>query len=304
MRAQTEESTTEESTTPADAAGIETVTVVGAGTMGSQIAAVAALAGFRTHLVDIAQEQLDAAAEQLRRRFDRDVEKGRRSRAQVSAAWERLGTTTDRDAAAAASDIVIEAAVEDLTIKRRIFSELDAVCDPGTILATNSSNIVSSRVADAVEHPERVCNLHFFNPALVMECVELVPHPQTSPETMERAAAFTRALGKTLVTLRKEIPGFVANRLLNAIRQEALSLLDQGVADFEDIDAAARTALRHPMGPFELMDLVGVDVVHMIRQAEYEQTGDPESLPHPMITDLYEAGRYGRKSGRGWYSYP
>lgn len=294
----------DESTTTPQASGITTVTVVGAGTMGSQIAAVAALAGFRTHLVDIAREQLDAAADQLRARLDRDVEKGRRSRADVTAAWGRLEMTTDRDVAAAASDLVIEAAVEDLTVKRRIFAELDAVCAPETILATNSSNIVSSRLADAVRHPERVCNLHFFNPALVMECVELVPHPGTSPATIDRASAFTRALGKTLVTLKKEVPGFVANRLLHAIRQEALSLLDQGVAEIEDIDAAARTALRHPMGPFELMDLVGVDVVHMIRKAEYEQTGDPASLPHPAITELVEAGRYGRKSGRGWYTYP
>ncbi|MGQ7787507.1 3-hydroxyacyl-CoA dehydrogenase family protein [Nesterenkonia sp. K-15-9-6] len=292
-----------EPSTPQGESAISTATVVGAGTMGSQIAAVSALAGFRTHLVDISQEQLDSAGDQLRSRLDRDVEKGRRTPEDVAAAWGRLSMTTDRDAVAAASDIVIEAAVEELGVKRRIFSELDAVCGPDTILATNSSNIVSSRLADAVRHPERVCNLHFFNPALVMECVELVPHPGTSEATLERAADFTRALGKTLVTLRKEIPGFVANRLLQAIRQEALSLLDQGVADFQDIDAAARTALRHPMGPFELMDLVGIDVVHMIRNAEYEQTGDPASLPHPAITELVEAGRYGRKSGQGWYTY-
>ncbi|GAB3194497.1 3-hydroxyacyl-CoA dehydrogenase family protein [Nesterenkonia suensis] len=294
---------TAQDTTSASVAGIRTVTVVGAGTMGSQIAAVAALAGFGTHLVDIAEEPLKAAADRLHTRLARDVEKGRRAQDDVAAAWERLELTTDRDAAAAASDIVIEAAVEDLTIKRRIFAELDAVCRPETILATNSSNIVSSRVADAVEHPERVCNLHFFNPALVMECVELVPHEGTSEETMQRAAEFTRALGKTLVALKREVPGFIANRLLNAVRQEALNLLDQEVADIEDIDAAARTALRHPMGPFELMDLVGIDVVHMIRHAEYEQTGDPSTLPHRAITELYEAGRYGRKSGRGWYTY-
>ena len=281
----------------------EVLTVIGAGTMGSQIAALAALAGFQTFLVDIASEQLDSAVQQLRGRLDRDVEKGRRTRADVDAAWALLSVTTDRDTSAAASSIVIEAAVEDLGIKRQLFAELDAVCAPGTILATNSSNIVSSRLADAVEHPGRVCNLHFFNPALVMECVELVPHPETSEETLHRAGAFAEALGKTVVTLQKEIPGFVANRLLNAIRREALDLYSQGVADFRDIDAAARTALRHPMGPFELMDLVGIDVVYLIRQAEHEQTGDPASLPDPAITELYEAGRHGRKTGQGWYSY-
>ncbi|GAA3288351.1 3-hydroxyacyl-CoA dehydrogenase family protein [Nesterenkonia halobia] len=283
--------------------GVETATVIGAGTMGSQIAAVAALAGFHTYLVDIAEEPLAQAVDQLRSRFDRDVEKGRRTREDVEAAWERLITTTDRDAAAAASDIVVEAAVEDLDVKRRIFAELDSVCSPDTILATNSSNIVPSRLAEVVEHGGRMCNLHFFNPALVMECVELVPHHGTSEETRRRAGAFAEELGKTLVTLKQEIPGFVANRLLNAIRREALSLYDQGVADFPDIDAAARTALRHPMGPFELMDLVGIDVVYLIRQAEHAQTGDPEDLPDPAIAELYEAGRLGRKTGRGWYSY-
>ena len=131
----------------------------------------------------------------------------------------------------------------------------------------------------------------------------MVPHEQTSPQTVEAITALAEAFGKTVVRLKKEIPGFVANRLLNAIRREALALQEQGIADVEDIDRAARTALRHPMGPFELMDLVGIDVVYLIRMAEYEQTGDPASLPAPSVTRLYEEGRFGRKSGQGWYSY-
>ena len=283
---------------------IRTVVVLGAGTMGSQIAAVCALAGYGTSLVDISQDQLDRARTQLEQRLSRDVEKDRRTREDVDAAWDRLTLTTDRDAAAATADLVIEAAVEDLSVKRTIFSELDAVCPGHTLLVTNSSNIVSSRVADATSRPDRVCNLHFFNPALVMACVEVVPHPGTAPETVDRMVSFVESLGKTPVRLKQEIPGFVANRLLGALRREALELYEAGIADFQDIDVAARTALGHPMGPFELMDLVGIDVVHLIRLAEYEQTGDPASLPAESIKEKYEAGDFGRKTGRGWYDYP
>ena len=283
---------------------IRSVVVLGAGTMGSQIAAVSALAGYTTSLVDIQQKQLDRAREQLRQRLDRDVEKGRRDRGAVDEAWGRLALTTDRDRVAASADLVIEAAVEDLSVKRSIFADLDRVCPPHTLLVTNSSNIVSSRVADATGRPGKVCNLHFFNPALVMACVEIVPHEGTDPETVEAASAFVESLGKTPVKLKREVPGFLANRLLNALRREALDLYEGGVADFEDIDLAAKTALGHPMGPFELMDLVGIDVVYLIRLAEYEQTGDPAALPARSIKEKYEAGDFGRKTGRGWYEYP
>ncbi|MCT1939348.1 3-hydroxyacyl-CoA dehydrogenase family protein [Micrococcus sp. GPGPB33] len=283
---------------------IRSVVVLGAGTMGSQIAAVSALAGYTTSLVDIEQKQLDRAREQLRQRLDRDVEKGRRDRGAVDEAWGRLALTTDRDRVAASADLVIEAAVEDLSVKRSIFADLDRVCPSHTLLVTNSSNIVSSRVADATGRPGKVCNLHFFNPALVMACVEIVPHEGTDPETVEAASAFVESLGKTPVKLKREVPGFLANRLLNALRREALDLYEGGVADFEDIDLAAKTALGHPMGPFELMDLVGIDVVYLIRLAEYEQTGDPAALPARSIKEKYEAGDFGRKTGRGWYEYP
>lgn len=273
---------------------INHVTVIGAGTMGSQIAMVAALAGITTTLTDISQDALDRAREQLHARMER---KG------TVDALENLTFTTDRDNAVAHTDIVIEAAIEDIDIKRTLFAELDAIAPPHTILVTNSSNIVSSRIADATTRADKVCNMHFFNPALVMECVEIVCHPGTSEATRATVTELAERMGKKPIQVRKEIPGFVANRLLNALRKEALELYADGVASFEDIDAAATTALRHPMGPFQLMDLVGIDVVYLIRQAEYEQTGDAASLPHPEITKLYQAGRYGRKTGHGWYAY-
>ncbi|MEU5839813.1 3-hydroxyacyl-CoA dehydrogenase family protein [Streptomyces diacarni] len=285
------------------AAPIEHITVLGAGTMGSQIAAICALSGYRTTLVDIADAPLDQAKDLLWTRLERDVDKGRRSAKDVAAAQAKLQFATDRDAVVASTDFVIEAAVEDLAIKRQIFASLDAVAPAHAILATNSSNIVSSQIASATGRPDKVCNMHFFNPALIMKCVEIVPHELTSPRTMECTRVLAESLGKEVVQLNREIPGFVANRLLNALRKEALNLIDQDIASPADIDKAARDALGHPMGPFELMDLVGLDVVYLIRLAEYEQTRDEASLPHPQIQQMYESGRFGRKSGRGWYDY-
>lgn len=279
------------------------VTVIGSGTMGSQIGMVAALAGYQVALVDIAEESLAKAREMLEGRMKRDIEKGRKDAAQVEDAFARMTFSTDRDAIVADTDFVIEAAIEDIEIKRQLFADLDKVAPAHAILATNSSNIVSSRIADATTRPDKVCNMHFFNPALVMKCVEVVSHEQTSQETIDTTVELAEKMGKEVVRVNKEIPGFVANRLLNAIRKEALYLYNEGVASFEDIDTAAKTALGHPMGPFQLMDLVGIDVVYLIRMAEYEQTGDKDSLPDPAVKELYEAGRYGRKTGKGWYDY-
>lgn len=282
---------------------INHITVIGAGAMGSQIAMVSALAGFNTTVVDINQESLDNAKDQLWYRVDRDVEKGRRTADDVQAAKNRLDFDTDQDGAVAETDFVIEAAVENLQIKRQIFAHLDKTAPAGAILTTNSSNIMSSQIADATGRPEKVCNMHFFNPALVMQGVEVVPHAATSQETIETTTAVTEKFGKDVIELKQEIPGFLANRLLNALRVEALKLYDAGIADFQDIDRAARSALRHPMGPFELMDLVGIDVAYLVRMAEYEQTGEEASKPHPVLKQKYETGEYGRKTGHGWYDY-
>lgn len=282
---------------------INNVTVIGSGTMGSQIGIVAALNGFRTTIVDISDDALKAADEQLRYRMGRDVKKKRRSQADVDAAFERLTLTTDQAEAVKDADIVIEAAVENIEIKRKLFAELDSQAPAHAILATNSSNIVSSRLADATSRPEKVCNMHFFNPVLVMEACEVVGHDQTSEETLDTVAQLATDMGKKVIRVNQEIPGFIANRLLAALRTEALKLYQGGYASFEDIDIAATAALRHPMGPFELMDLVGIDVAYLIRKAEYEQTGDEASLPSPVLEEKYNSGEYGRKTGRGWYVY-
>ncbi|HRO31357.1 MULTISPECIES: 3-hydroxyacyl-CoA dehydrogenase family protein [Micrococcaceae] len=293
----------DQTTTPATDAGVRQILVIGSGAMGRQIGMAAAVAGFTTTVRDVAAEAVSAAEQDMRTWLDGRVAKGRMDQETADAAWERITFTTDLEPAITTADLVIEAATEKLDVKRSVFAELDRLAPPHAILATNSSTYGSSAVADATGRPEKVCNMHFFNPALVMKAVEVVRHASTSDETVATVEAVARAMGKVPVLLTKEVPGFVANRLMGAVRNEALDLYSQGVASVEDIDEAAKNALGHPMGPFELMDLVGLDVTYLIRQATYELTGDEAEKPHPLLEQKYRAGEFGRKTGKGWYSY-
>jgi len=279
---------------------MQRILVVGAGAMGSQIAMVCALAGYDTTVTDVADEALDRATSQLHARLDRDVAKGRRTREDVDAAFARLTFSTDVDAAAAAADLVIEAALEKLEVKREVFARLDKISPAHTILTTNSSAIMSSQLANATGRADRVANMHFFNPALVMRCVEVLG---TDEATVEAVADLARRLGKEPVVLRREIPGFVANRILGAVRDEAIFLLENGIATVEDIDTACRTALGYPMGPFELMDLTGIEIGYHAKLARHAVTGDPRDLPSRTVTELVERGDLGRKTGKGFYTY-
>jgi len=282
---------------------VHRILVVGSGAMGSQIGMVCALAGYDTVVQDIDPEALRRAETQLHTRLDRNVEKGRMTREQVDAAFAKLTFATDLDAAVSTADLVIEAASERLDVKREIFAQLDKAAPPHAILATNSSTIISSQIADATGRPDRVANMHFFNPALVMACVEVVRSPATSDNTFDTVLELARRLGKQPVALQKEIPGFVANRILHALRDEAIFLLEEGIASFEDIDIACRTALGHPMGPFELMDLTGIDIAYHAKHARHAVSQDPRDLPSRTVTARYERGDLGRKTGRGFYSY-
>lgn len=283
--------------------GVREILVVGAGAMGSQIAMVCALAGYRATATDVADDALQRADTQLRSRVRRTVEKGRLPAADAETAFDRLTLTTDLDGAAARADFVIEAAVEKLDVKREVFARLDAIAPEHAILTTNSSTIVSSQLADATDRPDRVANLHFFNPALMMACVEVVGSPATSAATLQTTVELARRLGKQPVVLRREIPGFVANRILNAVRDEALHLLENGVSSVADIDTACRTALGYPMGPFELMDLTGIDIGYHAKLARHAVSNDPRDIPSPIVAALVERGELGRKTGRGFYTY-
>jgi len=283
---------------------IKSLCVVGAGFMGSQIAAQAALHGYPVANVDVDRAILDRARESVAGHLRRRVEKGKLSQADFEAAMGRISYTTDLEAAAAGADFVVEAVIEDLDEKKKVFATLDRVCPPHAVLATNSSTIVNSLIAPATRRPDKVINMHFFSPALVMELVEVVMSEATSDETAEVTMELARRMGKTPVLLRREISGFVVNRILGVMTDEALRLYEAGIAHFKDIDMAVKKGLGHPMGPFELMDFTGIDVNYRVRMQRYRETGDPQDLPARTVREKYERGEWGRKSGRGFYDYP
>ncbi len=271
--------------------------------MGSQIAQQAALHGIAVALHDVSPEQLARAADQNRRLLSRRVEKGRMTQPDADAALARVTMTSDLTEAAAGADLAIEAVVEDLELKRSVFTRLEALCPPTAVLASNSSTMVISKIASATACPERCCNLHFFFPVLVMELCEVVRGPQTSETTVKTAMAFVREMGRVPVLINREIDGFIVNRILHHASQEAYRLLDADVASFEDIDTAVEKGLNWPMGPFRLGDLTGLDVTYNARLHVYETSGDPVYQPSEQLRRKVEEGKLGRKTGEGWYTY-
>jgi 3-hydroxybutyryl-CoA dehydrogenase len=282
---------------------IQKIAVIGAGNMGHQIAICAALSGFQVSCVDanpnIVNKAMAFADSYLKER----VAKSKLSKEVANQAHKNLSFVSNLEEAAIDADLVIEAIIEKIDIKRKLFADLDEICPAHTILTTNSSYIVSSKIADATNRPDRVCNMHFFNPALVMKCVEVVKGPHVSDETVEAVITVAKKMSKTPVLLHKEIYGFLVNRLLQATRKEALNLLDMGVASFEDIDTAAKNGLGYPMGPFELLDLTGIDLAFYVGTEKYKETVDPTDLPSPTIVKKFEKGEFGKKVGKGFYNY-
>lgn len=281
---------------------INEVAVIGAGTMGAQIAMVCAMAGYSVVLQDVSAESLVNGRKILDEQMEKRVQKGRLTPEEVCAAFEKIKFTTALEDLKQ-TDFVIEAIVEKLEIKRDLFEKLDRFTPKHAILATNSSTIVSSKLADATNRPEQVCNVHFFNPALVMELVEVVRGPHTSAETAETAMAFVKSIDKYPVLLNKEISGFVANRILGKLMDEAVYLLEKGIASHEDIDIVCKKALNHPIGPFALMDLTGIDVNYLVRMQRYQESGDEKDKPAKIVQEKVEKGELGRKTGKGFYTY-
>ncbi len=283
-------------------AEIEDVTVVGAGTMGSQIALQAAYHGYRVWLVDSDPAQLKRASDSNRRLALRSAEKGVRSPEEAEAALARIRLETDLAAGTEGADLVIEAIFEDLEAKRALWAQLGRLAREDAILATNSSTIAISRLADLVPHPGRCCNLHFFHPVTVMELCEVVKGPLTSEETVAQAVAFVHSIGRVPVVLRKEVHGFIANRILFAAAEEAFHLVEGGYATVEDVDVAVKKGLRWPMGPFELLDFSGLDVFYGALEDRARVEGGP-GVPE-LLRQKVARGELGRKTGRGFYEYP
>jgi 3-hydroxybutyryl-CoA dehydrogenase len=275
--------------------------VVGAGTMGSGIAQIAAQAGFDVVICDIEESFVQSGLSKIEKNLSKAVEKGKMSVEEKASVLSRVkGTLLLEDLAEV--DVVIEAVIEDRKTKKDVLSSLDKICRPTTILASNTSSIPITELAAATKRPDRVIGMHFVNPVQVMKLVEVIKAIQTSRETNETVKSLAIRLGKTPMEVN-DFPGFALNRVLVPMINEAAYCLMEGVASAETIDQVMKLGANHPMGPLELGDLVGLDVCFSIMEVLYSEYGDPKYRPCPLLRRYVQAGRLGRKTGRGFYTY-
>jgi 3-hydroxybutyryl-CoA dehydrogenase len=279
-----------------------TLGVVGAGQMGRGIAQVGARAGLAVVLHDTDRRALDDAVRFIDGRLRGQADKGEIQRAEIEAIAGRIRTSAAA-ADLAASDFVVEAVNESLPLKREVFQALDAACRPGVILASNTSSISITRIAAATRRPDRVIGMHFMNPVPVMTLVEIVAGQATSAATVEETRALATRLGKTPV-VAQDFPGFISNRVLMPMINEAICALQEGVGSRDDIDAVMTLGMRHPMGPLRLADFIGLDTCLAILEVLHQGFGDPKYRPSPLLRRMVDAGLLGKKSGRGFYDYP
>jgi 3-hydroxybutyryl-CoA dehydrogenase len=280
---------------------IQTVGVVGAGTMGNGIAQVFAQAGLKVRLVDISQPVLDRAIRTIERSLAKFVEKGKTTAVERDAALQRLSTTSQLDLLADA-DCVIEAIVEDPEAKGALFTSLDALTRPEAVLASNTSSISITRLAAATRRPDRVLGMHFMNPAPLIPLIEIVRGHRTSEDTIGIALDLCRRIGKTPVEAA-DYPGFISNRVLMPLINEAIYALMEGVGTAEAIDTVMTLGMRHPMGPLALADLIGLDVCLALMNVLHDGLGNPKYRPCPLLRRMVAAGELGRKSGQGFFTY-
>uniref|UniRef100_A0A7U4DMP9 3-hydroxyacyl-CoA dehydrogenase NAD-binding protein n=1 Tax=Geobacillus sp. (strain Y4.1MC1) TaxID=581103 RepID=A0A7U4DMP9_GEOS0 len=280
---------------------VKTIMVVGAGQMGSGIAQVCAVSGYDVYLHDISQTQIDKGLAHIEKLLSRQVEKGKMTDAEKAAALSRLIPSTNLQNAAKV-DLVIEAVVENMDVKTKLFAELDQIAPPHTILATNTSSLPITEIAAATKRPEKVIGMHFMNPVPVMKLVEIIRGLATDDEVYETIEAITRKLNKVPVEVN-DFPGFISNRVLMPMINEAIYALYEGVATKEAIDEVMKLGMNHPMGPLTLADFIGLDTCLYIMETLHEGFGDDKYRPCPLLRKYVKAGWLGRKTGRGFYTY-
>ncbi len=279
------------------------VTIIGAGTMGNGIAQVFASKGLQVALVDRSQEALERAVATIGKNLDRLIKKERLTEVDKSLALKNISTFTDlRESPTADADIVVEAVFEDLKVKESIFGTLDEMCKAETILASNTSSISITKIAAATKRPDKVIGMHFFNPVPIMKLVEVVRGYGTSDTVTQQIIALSKQLGKVPVEVN-DYPGFVSNRVLMPMINEAICTLHEGVAGVEEIDTVMKLGMAHPMGPLQLADFIGLDVCQSIMEVLYYGFGNPKYAPSPLLVNMVSAGKLGRKSGEGFYKY-
>lgn len=282
---------------------IQTVCVVGAGRMGREIAMNAAVWGHTVTLTDTIPQVLEQADTWRKEYLAKSVEKGKMTHDEADQALSRCKLVQELTEAVKGADLVIECIIEDADAKKELFRQLDQMAHPEAILVTNSSYLPSSRFAPETNRPSQVANLHYFNPAMRMELVEIVKGPHVADETVSRLKEFALSIHKYPIVVCKELDGFVVNRIVKAVADEAFYLLDNGVATFEEIDMAAEKGLNYPMGPFRLMDFTGLDITYRNRKRVHDETGLDEDIPSPALKERFDRGEFGRKTGKGWYIY-
>jgi 3-hydroxybutyryl-CoA dehydrogenase len=280
---------------------IESVGIIGAGTMGNGIAQVSAAAGLSVTMIDISDAAVKRGLATIDGSLDRLVKKEKMTAADREAALKRINATTDKEKLAAC-DLVIEAATENEALKVKILKDLCATLRPQTMVATNTSSISITKLAAATDRPDRFIGMHFFNPVPVMALLELIRGLQTSDDTHAKAEAFAKRVGKVPITARNS-PGFAVNRILCPMINEAIFCLQEGIASAEEIDAGMKLGCNHPIGPLALADLVGLDTMLSVMEVFYNGFNDPKYRPAPLLKEMVDAGHLGRKSGRGFYDY-
>ena len=276
--------------------------VIGAGTMGNGIAHVFAMKGYTVSLMDINSEALDKALKTISKNLDRMVAKERISETDKENALKNISITTEMEKGLKGCDLVVEAATERVELKLKIFKHMDELCDPNTILASNTSSISITKIAAVTSRPDKVIGMHFMNPVPVMKLVEVIRGYSTSDEVCQTVMDLSKKLGKVPVEVN-DYPGFVANRILMPMINEAIYSLYEGVAGVEEIDTVMKLGMAHPMGPLQLADFIGLDVCHSILNVLHDGFGNPKYAPCPLLVNMVTAGKLGRKSGEGFYAY-